>query len=186
MWDLITHCYPPPNGPRIETVRQHPGTKRWNIVQVAGTRVGRPRRAAAGVKWTWGAFLLDTMLSDGHTQRLFHDTDVDLRELVMRCMMDDPADRPGMQELERIFEQKLRGRWRGVESDGQLRGDAQTTSLFVGPAPHRVRPQAELDAVSLPSCCCEKGVFADKVMVVDESTTRHKYPPVNTLGKVPR
>ncbi|KAK4443352.1 kinase-like domain-containing protein [Podospora aff. communis PSN243] len=155
MWSLITHHYPPAHGPRVKPVQRDRATGRWSIVHSVpvgnlDARGGMPRsgvRTRSGPAWSWGAFMLDTTMADGVTQRMFHGTDLELRELVMRCMMDDPLDRPDMEELQGIFERKLRGPWGGVQSDDRLRGDDQTAALFTGPAREpRIRTDKEVKA----------------------------------------
>ncbi|KAK3335225.1 kinase-like domain-containing protein [Cercophora scortea] len=51
-----------------------------------------------GGRWTYGGWL---------NSEQFAAIDPDLRKLVVRCMMDDPADRPEMQELQKIIRRKV-------------------------------------------------------------------------------
>ncbi|KAK3311806.1 hypothetical protein B0H66DRAFT_609065 [Apodospora peruviana] len=73
----------------------------------------RPRDAKKKTKWTYGGYLL---------QEQFEHVDMDLRRLVMRCMMDDPADRPEMEEIGAMIEAKLASE--EEEDAGRGPGDA--------------------------------------------------------------
>ncbi|KAK4444726.1 kinase-like domain-containing protein [Podospora aff. communis PSN243] len=135
MWRLISQRQPAYCGPYIEAVTQDPATGRWSAVP--------PQQVAAAgpnVKWTWGGY----MLENSRGPLLFRQTDMDLRELVMRCMMDDPYDRPEMEELQEIIDRKVRGPWTGTQSDAGMRKHKQTEMLFTGPADPPPKPRETL------------------------------------------
>ncbi|KAK3346135.1 kinase-like domain-containing protein [Lasiosphaeria hispida] len=108
MWCLMTHCAPP-DGP-------YPG------------EYGDPGALA----WTYGAFLLR------EDKPQFANIDPDLRNLVVECLMDRPADRPEMDTIEKAIAKNLkRRRWpRGgteVNSDLDIQQGAQSEAIFVSP-----------------------------------------------------
>lgn len=81
MWTLIT-LHKPPKGPI-------PGCLDREEAEDGSTKEF----------WTYGSFLMD--------EERFGNVDIDLRFLVARCMMDKPADRPSMQELQAAIQAKL-------------------------------------------------------------------------------
>lgn len=94
MWSLITHCNPP-SAP-------YPNEVSTTTVDSAGKKE---------TKWTYGAALLaDT----------YAHVDADLRVMVVNAMMEDPADRPGFEDVARIVREKIDGAWPG-ESDEDTR-----------------------------------------------------------------
>jgi len=145
MWSMITHKYLP-RGPvpeevdmtRLAPVDNPPIATRWAPGRPGRTRrrpgvpFGSPIRPVT--KWTYGNYVCRD--SDG----IFREADPELRTLVMRFMMDDPADRPEMEEIEEIIERKLNQRWR--------RDTRQARNLFETPPAHRERTAAAMADVS--------------------------------------
>jgi hypothetical protein len=79
------------------------------------------------LKWTYGGYL---------TEPRFDYVDLRMRLLIMQLMADDPADRPGIEELARIVRKKVDGPW-PEESDEQTREWAREffeTPGITGPA----------------------------------------------------
>ncbi|KAK0654785.1 kinase-like domain-containing protein [Cercophora newfieldiana] len=92
MWCLITGCLPPDGPmPELGPTRQPPANGVRRSRRVAESQA--PRR------WTYGDFLC----ADPYDRGVDDQEDMQLRTLVMRCLMDDPADRPSLHELETIF-----------------------------------------------------------------------------------
>jgi len=114
MWCLITKCCPP-EAPLPELVPAEPGPN--------------PRMA-----WSHGALV---------TEFATPYIDVDLCNLVVRCMMDDPADRPEMREMERILYAKVRQQY----PRGSTWAEEQTADLFREPRFHMQRSADELGQV---------------------------------------
>ncbi|KAK0725075.1 kinase-like domain-containing protein [Lasiosphaeris hirsuta] len=113
MWCLITHCVPP-YGPLPE----------------AFSEPNMPDR------WSYGVYILNDDIPR------FGSVDKDLRKLVMRCLMDDPAHRPSMAEISQAIKAKLDppGPWpaSGPNSDNDMRhrsrlGARQLREMFVNP-----------------------------------------------------
>ncbi|KAL2261801.1 hypothetical protein VTK26DRAFT_3275 [Humicola hyalothermophila] len=151
MWCLITH-FEPPDGPFPQQVdAQHlpdyteesgvagssDGNGRATGAGGEGASARRNSRARAGVKrkaeqqepkWSHGTYLCRDDVD------IFKNVDIDLRRLVMRCMMDDPADRPEMEEIREILDKKL---------GEQLDLDLWTQNLPSDPPDH---PGSALDA----------------------------------------
>ncbi|KAK0655147.1 hypothetical protein B0T16DRAFT_5609 [Cercophora newfieldiana] len=83
MWCLITRFEPPP--PRYAT-QIDTGDGDFEDINTK--------------KWSYGAYLL---------QGNFDHVDSDLRNLVVECMMDDPADRPRMHKMWKVIQKKTAG-----------------------------------------------------------------------------
>ncbi|KAK0702993.1 kinase-like domain-containing protein [Lasiosphaeria miniovina] len=106
MWCLISHRVPP-SGPIPE-----------NVV---------PDGGHGPMRWTYGKFITRNAPPD-----VFTDTDLELRNLVVRCMMDDPADRPEMDELERIISEGIQRHDPGPRRRQALRPSAVTVDPIFG------------------------------------------------------
>lgn len=147
MWQLITQREMPV-GPVPEHVHIHPQALQQRMTPSPPRQAPLPplpRPLAREMKWTYGAYLLQPNTAP------FHATDQDLRILIMRFMMDDPADRPEMDEIQRIINSKVRPQapvWTGPNANGAIRGLPQTGALFIQPPVHRRRSPAELANVS--------------------------------------
>jgi hypothetical protein len=87
------------------------------------------------LKWTYGLYVCD------NDSWPFPYVDKDLRTLVMRCMMDDPADRPEMAEIRRILDDKLSQDW-GSDPTGD-------EGLFSDPPPPVSHKKEQLDEIRL-------------------------------------
>jgi hypothetical protein len=110
----------------------------------ARLRIGwnRPERQVR--KWTYGKYIYE-----GGTAVHYADIDRDLRELVMRCMMDNPADRPEMEVVRGIIKAKIsRQGWRGANSNHNVRSGPMARSLWGDlPAGQRGRNDNQLELV---------------------------------------
>jgi len=144
MWSLITQ-HEPPDMPIPELVTAEPG---WT-----GQGVRRSRTGAFSVPrvWTYGN-LLRKPETCPRRERVIDAVDEDLRTLVMRCMMDDPIDRPDLDELRMVIDAKLKKGWRGRNSAMETRNGAQAQMLWAYPPPHRQRFPYELQLVGTMHC----------------------------------
>ncbi|KAK3331514.1 hypothetical protein B0H66DRAFT_598995 [Apodospora peruviana] len=96
----------------------------------------RPRDAKKKTKWTYGGYLL---------QEQFEHVDMDLRRLVMRCMMDDPADRPEMEEIGAMIEAKLASEEEEDADEDQAMHDELSNEIVKGPPPPHHWDKVELE-----------------------------------------
>ncbi|KAK4443351.1 hypothetical protein QBC34DRAFT_443402 [Podospora aff. communis PSN243] len=145
MWCLITQSMPPvgpvpeqvddPNPPNPNPPNPNPNLRR-------SRRHRGPTPLAK--KWTYGRYIVED-------NPLFDHIDLELRTLVMRCMMDNPNDRPGLQEMEAIFDRNVgrtsvRG-WDRRNSGHEVRNGAEARVLWgaLPLNPHRIRGLHALD-----------------------------------------
>ncbi|KAK4116052.1 hypothetical protein N656DRAFT_825978 [Canariomyces notabilis] len=76
------------------------------------------------------------------------DVDPDLRALVARCMMDQPADRPGLHSMRGVIDNKLRQQYAANDPDnGRLRDDL--ADLYDLTAPPTAQPLRKLKRTPL-------------------------------------
>jgi hypothetical protein len=81
---------------------------------------------------------------------LFQNVDRDLRTLVARCMMDEPADRPGMNTIRRVIDHKLGQRYGNNDPDTlRLNNDLSTLYSNLPNPPVRRRHIQQLQKVCL-------------------------------------
>lgn len=85
MWSAIT----------LLELPQHPQPEMCDLLTLRAILSGDPDDEPTYPEWTYGGYLLE---SD------WDDTDIVLRNVVARCLCDDPSRRPTMQELESLFE----------------------------------------------------------------------------------
>lgn len=151
MWCLITRCEPPtgPKPRQVDAKLEWRGEPEWRAqgpLRSARLRAGwnRPERQAP--KWTYGKFIYE-----GETAVRYEGIDRELRELVMRCMMDDPADRPEIEVLRGIIRSKISRRgWRGENSNHNVRSGPKARELWGDvPAGQRGRNDEQLELVRL-------------------------------------
>lgn len=96
-------------------------------------------------KWTYGNYICHDDIP------VFQNVDPDLRTLVMRCMMDEPADRPGMTEIRKIIDSKLHAQWDPNDTD--LKDDMdQCFNNVPPPAAHPKEVLAEVRNLSHFQC----------------------------------
>lgn len=94
MWSLITLTHPPdaPYPTQFDSGRRDEnGHTVW--------------------KWSYAGYMLDSQ---------FNHLDARLRMLVIDLMMDDPADRPGLEDVARTIREAIDGEWPD-ESDANTR-----------------------------------------------------------------
>jgi hypothetical protein len=109
----------PRRGKRVPTVavaaRPRPPSSRTAPSKAKAKQAGRDDKvqgpAVGKKKWTYGNYICHDDVE------LFKNVDVDLRRLVMRCMMDEPVDRPGMAEIRRTIDEKLYQQWSPNDTD---------------------------------------------------------------------
>ena len=157
MWPLITHHEVPPPNPEpvddedIERGRFEPGA--YGAGKTAVVPAPRPSLFAppggpvlpgTKRKWTYGKYLLRNDIA------LFSAMDLDLRALVARCLMDEPRDRPEMDEIRAIIDAKLASDWNAAEDDQTMREGPEARALFADPPAPRVHLQSDLRSVSDP------------------------------------
>ena len=115
---MITKCHPPKRvDPQV-------------FDTVFDTRTGRQRYL-----WSYGTFLLNER---------YDDVDIDLRELAVKCMMERPADRPRMREIETLIRRKTSDRAWPVDPEQ----DEWIRDFFAVPDPPVPKPMAQLEDVS--------------------------------------
>lgn len=85
MWSAIT----------LLELPQHPQPEMCDLLTLRAILSDDPDDEPTYPEWTYGGYLLE---SD------WDDTDIVLRNVVARCLCDDPSRRPTMQELESLFE----------------------------------------------------------------------------------
>lgn len=85
MWSAIT----------LLELPQHPQPEMCDLLTLRAILSGDPDDEPTYPEWTYGGYLLE---SD------WDDTDIVLRNVVARCLCDEPSRRPTMQELESLFE----------------------------------------------------------------------------------
>lgn len=94
MWSLVTLNHPP-TGPHAYWVRT----------------TGLDKRGLSAYKWSYGGYV---------NAPRFNHVDEDLRLVIVHLMMNNPADRPTLAELNRIVREKIEGPW-PHESDNDTR-----------------------------------------------------------------
>ncbi|KAK0725909.1 kinase-like domain-containing protein [Lasiosphaeris hirsuta] len=97
MWSLIS-LLAPPDGP---------------IPRMVGIGDAQPA-------WTFGAYLLSNP-ADHELNANLQNVSLRLRQLIVKCMMNDPDDRPEMGTIRRIIDEELNRNWQGGDSDRQTR-----------------------------------------------------------------
>ena len=143
MWSLITQ-HQPPDVPIPEVVTAQPG---WTG---QGVRRSRKKSFNPPRGWTYGN-LLRKQETCPRRERVIDAVDEDLRTLIMRCMMDNPMDRPDLDELRMVIDAKLKKGWRGRNSARETRNGAQAQMLWADPPSHDQRFDYELEQVGSES-----------------------------------
>lgn len=119
MWSAIT----------LLELPQRPQPEMCDLLTLRAILSGNPDDEPTSAEWTYGGFLLETD---------WDDTDITLRNVVARCLCDDPRRRPTMLELEALFEAR---RAQGEVRPGEFDEAKKWSWKFFGGGPPAERPE---------------------------------------------
>ncbi len=117
LWTIITGHHPP--------TRPDP-----QVVDTEFNELGKRRYI-----WSYGNYIMDDR---------YDNVDKELRELVVKCMMERPSDRPKMRDIYRLIQRKVNEtEWKDEPDE-----DRWFRDFFTTPAPPRRKPVSRLNDVS--------------------------------------
>lgn len=134
------------------TVRTGPAKKRKQAIE--GARTPKHIGGDGRPKWSYGNYIC----RDDNER--FCKVDPQLRAIVMRCMMDEPRDRPNMSEIRQTIDGKLFG-VRDINDPDHAKLADDMRCLYHEPSPPEMQPEERLSRV------CSHIVQFQIIMIVD-------------------